>query len=286
MRRKTTRTTRIVLALLLAAFLSASPSGIAFAEVLQLPSNLLTVEQEAFYGDKSIVEAEIPYGTKTIGERAFAYSGLKIINIPDTVSSIADDAFQGVESLTIYCSENSNAKYYAETHGITWKSNSISPSDVFELTIPKGVIISPTYADVTEERMLTDYHTQTMSSGEWVYCQDVIQSTNGSRFSFVLIYEEGIFEQLLIFGGDPEGKYIYNVTPQTSDNGATMTVYGSTAQYNGSSSVSVRFDADGNLLSGNVDGQYYSAEEMDLSGDFNPPRLVIHQTEQVLTIWQ
>ena len=106
----------IILALILAL------QGTAFASSAELPSDLKEIGREAFYGDQSITAVTIPDGTVSIGELAFAYSGLEWIAIPSTVSSIPENAFDGVEELTIASPFNASAREYAFDHpGITWE---------------------------------------------------------------------------------------------------------------------------------------------------------------------
>ena len=72
----------------------------SLADVLILPSGLKVIEKEAFFGDESIDEVCLPEGIEKIGDRAFAESSLRKINLPSSLyaDSIADNAFDpGVE---------------------------------------------------------------------------------------------------------------------------------------------------------------------------------------------
>ena len=91
--------------------------------VLTLPAALEVIEEEAFCGDESLEEVVIPYGATTIGPRAFAYSGLRRITIPDTVTEIAGDAFEGTDGLTIVSAGNCFACDYAMEHTISWEGD-------------------------------------------------------------------------------------------------------------------------------------------------------------------
>ena len=82
--------------------LSLSVLCAAQADVLTLPAGLKTIEEEAFYGDTSLSEVVLPEGLTTIGSKAFANSRVKWIYIPASVTSIADDAFEGVWSSAAY----------------------------------------------------------------------------------------------------------------------------------------------------------------------------------------
>ncbi|MCR5843962.1 MAG: leucine-rich repeat domain-containing protein [Oscillospiraceae bacterium] len=112
--------TCIFCAFLLSLLWTCINSGTAFADAQILPTNLLTIDANAFYGDSSLEEIVVPEGMETIGEKAFAYSGLKHIYLPETVSSIAKNAFLGCDGLTIYCPANSYARSFADEHSIAW----------------------------------------------------------------------------------------------------------------------------------------------------------------------
>ena len=92
---------RRIISLALCAAMMFSLSCEVFADTLTLPTALEAIEEEAFYGDESLDEVVVPYGTTSIGPRAFAYSGVRRITIPDTVTEIAEDAFEGTEGLTV-----------------------------------------------------------------------------------------------------------------------------------------------------------------------------------------
>ena len=93
--------------------------------VLTLPALLEGVEEEAFYGAESIDTVVIPYGMVYIGLRAFAYSGVKRIHIPETVTEIAEDAFEGTDGLMIVSAGDCYACDYAQAHKITWMDEDI-----------------------------------------------------------------------------------------------------------------------------------------------------------------
>ena len=76
------------------------------------------IEEEAFCG---CAEAQviIAQGTRVIGKGAFRDDpGLLLIVIPDSVTDIAEDAFDGCTEIVFMCGENSAAWIYAKEHGI------------------------------------------------------------------------------------------------------------------------------------------------------------------------
>ena len=62
---------------------------------LRLPAAVREIGDEAFCGDSALYEVILPSGVSSIGARAFAQSSIRRITLPDTISFIADDAFDG-----------------------------------------------------------------------------------------------------------------------------------------------------------------------------------------------
>lgn len=65
----------------------------------------------------------IPDGLISIGDRAFLdCRGLMTITIPDSVTSICDNAFGGYENLTIHAHEDSYAAEYAKINKVKFEA--------------------------------------------------------------------------------------------------------------------------------------------------------------------
>ena len=74
----------------------------ALAEnVLTLPSAVRVIEEEAFEGDTSIDKVVLPEGVTAINARAFADSTLSEINLPASLESIDDSAFDGPDQVSV-----------------------------------------------------------------------------------------------------------------------------------------------------------------------------------------
>ena len=87
-------------------------------KVLILPAGTKEIGEEAFVSADTD-HVILPEGLREIETRAFAScEDLLYVNIPDSVSSIASDAFDGCTSLTLVGGESSMAKEYAEAQGI------------------------------------------------------------------------------------------------------------------------------------------------------------------------
>ena len=87
-----------------------------------VPDALETIDESAFEGC-AFTHVILGSNVKTIGERAFANCpNLVYIEIPQSVISIAGDAFSGCNGVTIICKAGSAAHTFAMTNGIAFKT--------------------------------------------------------------------------------------------------------------------------------------------------------------------
>jgi len=92
------------------------------AETLTLPADLMMVEAEAFMGDASLKTVVLPDGLQTIQTKAFAGSGVTDVNLPDTLTFIAEDAFDDTHIANLQVSEGTYAYTWAMEHDyLDWK---------------------------------------------------------------------------------------------------------------------------------------------------------------------
>ena len=75
-----------------------SSGGVAYYESYKTSLNVMGAY--VFDSFKKLISMRLPLRTTSIGDRAFRFSGLKMIEIPDAVTSIGLEAFGGSESLT------------------------------------------------------------------------------------------------------------------------------------------------------------------------------------------
>lgn len=99
-------------------FITEQFTGIGLPQV-KLPASTFYVDDEAFVGNSTIQSVVAPDGLKVIGTRAFAdCANLKCITLPDSVSYIAEDAFENTPDVVIFASVGSYAWQWAEEQGI------------------------------------------------------------------------------------------------------------------------------------------------------------------------
>lgn len=99
-------------------FITEQFTGIGLPQV-KLPASTFYVDDEAFVGNSTIQSVVAPDGLQVIGTRAFAdCANLKCITLPDSVSYIAEDAFENTPDVVIFASAGSYAWQWAEKQGI------------------------------------------------------------------------------------------------------------------------------------------------------------------------
>ena len=90
----------------------------AFADsTLILPADLKIIEARAFYGDTSIDQVVLQDGVEEIKSLAFANSSLRSINLPNTLTYIADNAFQGSAHVNMTAQRGTYSYDWAVDHG-------------------------------------------------------------------------------------------------------------------------------------------------------------------------
>ena len=110
---------------------------VAHADTLTLPSSLTIIEEEAFYADTSLDTVILPEGITEIKAGAFAGSSLSSINLPTTLTSIADDALPSPGSIEVTAVEGTWAYEWAIEKGyITRQTSSLD-----DFVIENGVVI-------------------------------------------------------------------------------------------------------------------------------------------------
>ncbi|MBR2527343.1 MAG: cellulase family glycosylhydrolase [Blautia sp.] len=94
------------------------PEELYRENVFYLPEYLTGIDEETFFktAPRTVIIAE---GSEAIGSKAFAEcTGLLYVVIPDSVISIADDAFDGSENVILVCGKDSKANQYAKKHNM------------------------------------------------------------------------------------------------------------------------------------------------------------------------
>ena len=86
--------------------------------VLRLPDGILSIEHEAFAGDTGVKFVELPDSVNWIANDAFTGTNLQQIIIPNEYIVIEEEAFGSCKP-TVFCKPWSSAWYFALDHGMT-----------------------------------------------------------------------------------------------------------------------------------------------------------------------
>lgn len=130
---------RVLAVLLVCVLISADVMAIAeeVLNILQLPSALKVIEEEAFYGDTSLEKVIVPEGAEKIEGKAFADSSIAEIELPESLEEISDNAFEGVEGLKVSAPEDSYAYGWAVDNGYIGNVEA-TPVEYFEYVLEDG----------------------------------------------------------------------------------------------------------------------------------------------------
>ena len=176
-----------------------------------VPSTLSNVAEYAFQGCQNLQIVTMLSGVESISGYAFAgvdglsydvygnpaaISGrLADVNLPDSISSIADTAFNGNESATIhYCSEDSYAYQYAVEHGFNVAQHTWGPWEIVKVA--------------TEETEGTRKHTCMLCGTEETQSYVIPQGACGENVTWKLVRGvltftgTGAMDDWLVFEGD------------------------------------------------------------------------------------
>ena len=139
---------RLICLTVVAVLLSATAWA---SEMLTMPADIVRIEDEAFWGDGDVTQAVLPDGIIEIGARAFAQSGLKRINLPKSIESIEENAFEGCEGLIAEVALDSYAMQFCIDHGILFEIIDSAPISDFTYTSDGTSVKITKYTGSAEE---------------------------------------------------------------------------------------------------------------------------------------
>jgi len=225
-------------------------AGIAIAEegVFELPSSMKTIKAEAFYGADWLTEVKLPSGVQTIGSKAFAYSGLKYIHLPASLTSIADDVFTGCSGIRVTAAAGSYAYDWAVRNGYIIEVEPLSisatadtktiitgetrPSGTFTITggVAPYSVTYGWYADGYEYPQQVNYaDLATAASADWEF--EPCSNTEGTfRVEFTCVDSEGNEATYTLSGfqmQEPEPDDSISVSSSSTSSPYTVTVVSS-----------------------------------------------------------
>jgi len=102
---------------------------------LNLPSSLRIIDEQAFYGNTSIEKVIVPDGTTEIRSKAFAGSSLTEIELPGSLTFIAEDAFENCGTFKVIVPEDCYAYEWAVEKKLIIPAVETAPEEDFEYTV-------------------------------------------------------------------------------------------------------------------------------------------------------
>lgn len=144
---------------------------------LRLPSSTRIIESEAFAGLKTARTIELPDGIQEIRSCAFANSSITTINLPSSLSFIADDAFKNCPLESVYAAEGSYAYNWALTKGYIIKTPP-NPATDFEYSIINGDCTIKKYIGSNSRVVIpnTIENCPVVSIGSWAFNNSTVES--------------------------------------------------------------------------------------------------------------
>ena len=138
---------------------------------VNIPNTVTSIGEEAFTNCRNLSEISIPNGVQTLGTKNSNNTmglfenckALSKIIIPDSVTFIADNTFDGCDSLTVYGNSNSYAEEYANHYRISFKSiGDITPSGTIGDSNLDGIInirdVTAIQRHIAELELFSDEH--------------------------------------------------------------------------------------------------------------------------------
>ena len=144
----------------------------ALADTLTLPADLTAVEDQAFFGDESLETVVLPEHIETIGSKAFAGSGITAVNLPDSLTFIADDAFDDTSIATLTVNEGTYAYNWAVNHGyFGWEYDELLDGtlEITGYTHKESDVIIP--------RQIGRKQVSSIADGAFYHCLDFVNVT-------------------------------------------------------------------------------------------------------------
>ena len=114
----------------------------AFADTLQLPSGLKTIDDEAFMNDTALDSVIVPEGVISIGERAFFGTSISQLALPSSLKEIGSDAFYGCADMTVTAPSGSWAYEWALKNGYLKRPKNSTTQIIMPATIHAGEDLS------------------------------------------------------------------------------------------------------------------------------------------------
>ncbi len=141
-------------------------------DCLVLPGSTKTVEEQAFYGNRSIKAVVLPDGIERIESKAFANcTGILAVWCPSSLKYIAPDAFNGCSNVCLYMSfdEPGIAEQYAQYHELNYVVSPANSQKHRKINVQRPFcgIISARKINVLSEKPCTCRRAEDVQTAHW-----------------------------------------------------------------------------------------------------------------------
>ena len=189
-------------------------------------TNVTGVGRKAFYGSEKIKVVKLGSQNRYIETTAFFdCENLERVYIPDTTNDIADDAFDGCNSLVIYTPKGSYAEKFARKHNIPVVVSATS-QDILNDVKPNlrvtkkekdGVTLK---WEISQPYLAEGYEVERKNAqGEYVHCSTIKSSEVNTKdielWNYSKFYGKNITFRVKAYFVDEDGTIIYSQPSNT-----------------------------------------------------------------------
>lgn len=188
-------------------------------------TNVTGVGRKAFYGSEKIKVVKLGSQNRYIEAKAFFdCENLERIYIPDTTNDIADDAFEGCNSLVIYTPKGSYAEKFGRKHNIPVISatsqdilNDIKPELRVTRKEKDGVTLK---WEISHSYLAEGYEVERKNAqGEYIHCSTIksneINTKDIELWNYSKFYGKNITFRVRAYFVDEDGTIIYSQPSNT-----------------------------------------------------------------------
>ena len=188
-------------------------------------TNVTGVGRKAFYGNEKIKVVKLGSQNRYIETKAFFdCENLERVYIPDTTNDIADDAFEGCNSLVIYTPKGSYAEKFARKHNIPVISatsqdilNDIKPELRVTRKEKDGVTLK---WEISHSYLAEGYEVERKNAqGEYIHCSTIksneINTKDIELWNYSKFYGKNITFRVRAYFVDEDGTIIYSQPSNT-----------------------------------------------------------------------
>lgn len=153
---------------------------------INIPSTLIDIPTQLFYGNQSLETITLPSDLRSIGYGAFSYTAISSFNLPDTLVSIGSRAFSNMQNL----------KSIDIPDSVTYMGSSVFSNDMYltDVTLPSQITHLPAQTFLgTLSLSHVDLPLGMTSMGDEAFYNSRIETIG--NIDLITSYGEGVFRE-------------------------------------------------------------------------------------------